>query len=64
MQHHRDIGHDWNLSPEQIWKLNDWIEANELLVQCLKLAVVSDRKGIAAGLLLPPKATTDADSSG
>jgi hypothetical protein len=30
------------------------LEANELLVRCLELALVKDRAGIMAQMLLPP----------
>jgi predicted NACHT family NTPase len=51
MQKHRDIGHEWNLTEEQINCLERYFQANLLLVKCLKLAVVSDREGIERSLL-------------
>lgn len=54
MRQERDLGHDWQLTATQVDKLNAYFAANELLVQCLKLAVVSDRQAILDGLLLPP----------
>ena len=43
------------ISIEQWENLDIYFTANERLVQCLDLATVSDRTGIKAGLLLPPK---------
>lgn len=51
----RALGHPWSLRPEDIDKLKDYFYANELLVQCLKVATVSDRQAILNGLLLPPR---------
>ncbi len=51
MQKHRDIGHEWNFTEEQIACLKDYFDANLLLVKCLDLAVVSDREGIKNSLL-------------
>lgn len=53
-QMHRDVGHDWNFNDEQINKSNFYFIANGLLVKCLKLAVVSDRKTIKNSLMSPP----------
>lgn len=47
----RDIGREWDVDYRQV---ANYLEANQLLVDCLQLAVVSDRAGIEAGLLLPP----------
>jgi hypothetical protein len=52
MQRHGNIGHKWNLTEEQTGKLASYLEANELLVECLKLAMVSDRKAIEDRVLL------------
>ncbi len=49
-----DLVHDWQFTDDQIDKLNNYFYANELLVQCLNVAVVSDRQAILAGLLAPP----------
>ncbi len=54
MQTHRDIGHEWHLSAEQIKRLNTYLQANLMLVECLNLAYVSDREAIENKLLLPP----------
>lgn len=51
---HRDIGHRWDLTEGQIERLAQYFEANRLLVECLELAYVKDRRAIEDGLLLPP----------
>jgi hypothetical protein len=51
----RALGHPWSLQPEDIDKLKDYFYANDLLVQCLKVATVSDRQAILNKLLLPPR---------
>ncbi|MFZ4663894.1 MAG: NACHT domain-containing protein [Caldilineaceae bacterium] len=51
----RDLGREWAFSDGEINKFNDYLYANELLVQCLKVAAVSDRQAILHGLLLPPQ---------
>lgn len=56
MQQHRDMGHAWNLSEEQVQRFADYVDANRLLLECLQLGYVSDREGIKRGLLLPPGA--------
>ncbi len=53
---YRDIGHDRDFSPAQVTEFHFYILANELLVQCLKLAIVPNRREIEASLLLPPGA--------
>lgn len=50
----RDLGSEWNLNSKTNTKLNDYFYANELLVQCLKVAAVSDRQAVLNSLLLPP----------
>ncbi len=50
----RDLGHEWSFTDEEINKLGTYFSANELLVQCMKSAVVSDRQSVLLGLLLPP----------
>jgi hypothetical protein len=50
----RDIGHDWKFSEEQAERLAEYSEANRLLLECLKVAYVSDRGAIEDSLLLPP----------
>jgi hypothetical protein len=51
----RDLVHEWNFRQNDLDKLNSYFYANELLVQCLKVAVVSDRQAVLNGLLLPPQ---------
>ncbi len=51
----RDLIHDWQFTLKSVEQLNAYFYANELLVQCLNVAVVSDRQAILAGLLAPPK---------
>jgi hypothetical protein len=51
MQTQRDIGHKWNLTGAELQHLKRYFQANLLLVECLKLAVVSDREGIERSLL-------------
>jgi len=51
----RSLGREWDFTDEAIRKLNDYFYANELLVECLKVAAVSDRQAILHGLLLPPQ---------
>lgn len=43
------------LSGEDWVVLNDYLSANQLLLECLGQAVVSDRRGIEDRLLLVPK---------
>jgi hypothetical protein len=45
---------DKDLQEEQWDRLTEYLEANELLVRCLELALVKDRAGIMAQMLLPP----------
>jgi len=54
MQQERNIGYEWNLNRRQIETLNKYLRANVLMVECLKLAAVSDRKAIEDSVLLPP----------
>ena len=49
----RNLGHKWTLNDEEDNKFNAYLYANELLLQCLKVAAVSDRQAILHGLLLP-----------
>jgi len=49
MQRHRNIGYEWNLTGR---KLESYLEANILLVECLELAMVSDRQAIEDRVLL------------
>lgn len=52
MQQHQDIGYDWNLTEKQTGKLASYFEANHLLIECLGLAMVSNRKAIEDKILL------------
>lgn len=52
----RDLIYEQQFTDEEIEKLNAYFTANELLVQCLNVAVVPDREAILAGLLAPPAA--------
>jgi hypothetical protein len=51
MQTQRNIGYEWDLTEKQHENLARYFESNRLLVECLKLAVVSDREGIEGSLL-------------
>jgi hypothetical protein len=51
---HRIISHGWEFAPVQTRHLADYYGANHLLLQCLDLAVVSNRQAIEDSLLLPP----------
>ncbi|MDF0553958.1 NACHT domain-containing NTPase [Kamptonema sp. UHCC 0994] len=53
---HRNIGHEWEFSENQIELLQNYYDANELLVDCLKSScIISDkvRQEIQDTLLLP-----------
>jgi hypothetical protein len=51
MREHRDLVPNWRLEQTQIDQLTEYFQANELFVQCLKLAVVKDRQSILNSLL-------------
>ena len=51
----RELEHEWNFHHEDVAKLDNYFYANELLVQCLKVAAVADRQAVLQGLLRPPK---------
>ena len=56
MVQHRNIGHDWQFSPEQNDLLNQYYNANKLLVDCLNSDCYVSREvrqEIETGLLLP-----------
>lgn len=59
MIEHSNIGHDWNLTLEQIQTLNNYLRANQLLLQCLEVAYVTNREAIKDRLLLPPAPQTE-----
>ena len=52
---HRNIGHDWQFTKEQIKLLNQYYEANLLLVECINRSDISEqvREEIESTLLLP-----------
>ncbi len=54
MIEHRAIGYDWHFGKEQARCLERYFYTAELLVQCLNLAIVTDRGAIEDRLLLPP----------
>lgn len=54
IQIYRNIGHKLTITEGQSEKLTNYFRANHLLIECLKLAVVTDRNLIEDGLLLPP----------
>jgi len=54
MIEHRDIGHDWRFTDEQVTRLANYFYAVNLLVECLDLGHVSNRAAIENRLLLPP----------
>lgn len=54
----RDFDFTRQISNEQVRNLNTYFNANELLVQCLKLAVVSDRHAVMRDLLKPPSSSS------
>jgi hypothetical protein len=51
---HHDLWHEWKLSNEQVELLEQYLQANLLFVECLKLAYVPDRAAIENQILLPP----------
>ena len=57
MLEHRNIGHDWQFSKEQKQLLQQYYDANKLLVDCLNLPDIyvspNVREEIEATLLLP-----------
>ncbi len=54
IQRERNIGHEWNLTEEQKKTMDTYLRANLFMLECLKLAAVSDRKAIEDSVLLPP----------
>jgi hypothetical protein len=59
MLQQRDLARQWKFSDEQSERLERYFAANELLVQCLKVATVTDRQAILNGLLEPPVPRTE-----
>lgn len=62
--HSRNIGHEWQFTKEQEQKLQQYYDANKLLVDCLKSGNVSDflRQEIEDSLLLPITRTSTSGS--
>lgn len=54
-----DIRYLCGLDSQQTKKLVDYLYEIELIIQCLKLAAISDRRSIEDSLLLPPQTTLD-----
>lgn len=50
----REFEPEWKISIEQIKILNHYFAANELSLQCLKVATVTNRQAILNGILEPP----------
>ncbi|EIJ43632.1 putative NTPase (NACHT family) [Beggiatoa alba B18LD] len=59
MQETRNIGHQWQFTAEQEQKLEKYLQAHLLLVDCLSLATVTDREAIENHLLLLPETNID-----
>ena len=54
LRQNRNLRLEWDLSWEDYNQLDAYLRANRLLVECLQLAVVTDRQAIEDRLLLPP----------
>lgn len=50
----QELDREWVFSNEQSERLNRYFAANELLIQCLKVATVTDRQMLIKGVLEPP----------
>ncbi len=48
---HRDMGHAWELNREQGWRVRQYLDYTQLLLDYLKVAYVSDREGILGRVL-------------
>ncbi|MCL4295993.1 MAG: NACHT domain-containing protein [Anaerolineae bacterium] len=46
-----DIGHNWVLTDRKAERMTEYVQANLLLAECLKVAYVSDRKRVENSLL-------------
>jgi pyrimidine deaminase RibD-like protein len=53
VQQQRDIGHDWRLTARQVELVQQILQANILVYDCLRHAAVEDRRAIADMLLSP-----------
>ncbi|HEX8139887.1 MAG TPA: NACHT domain-containing protein [Pyrinomonadaceae bacterium] len=53
---HRDIGHEWDFTDSQDARLADYLNATDLLRDCLKLAVMppEEKRAVLESLYLPP----------
>ena len=53
----RNIGHDWQFTKDQVELLNQYYEANLILVECMNPSNVSEqvREEIESTMLLPSK---------
>ena len=49
---HHDIGHRWELSYEQSKRAVQYLQGNQLLLECLEVAYVDDREGVLAKVLI------------
>lgn len=54
LRNKHSFGHEWGYISQNDDKLSAYFYTNELLIQCLKLCVVSNRQIILQQLLLPP----------
>jgi hypothetical protein len=54
LQTQRNIGKQWSFTYQQNELMAKYFSANSLLLDCLKLATVSDREAIKNSLFLPP----------
>jgi len=64
---HRNIQHHWHFSPQQQQVLQQYYDANQLLIDCLNSnCEVTDivRQEIEAGLLLPGKELSEREWQG
>ncbi|NUM47473.1 MAG: NACHT domain-containing protein [Anaerolineales bacterium] len=48
---HRDMGHEWELNKEQTTRVDQYLKATHLLLDCLEVATVNDRQGILDRIL-------------
>jgi hypothetical protein len=61
---HRNVGHTWDFSEKQVKRLIDYFGSNLLLLDCLDLAIVTNRQAMEDTLLLPPGQWTEANILG
>jgi len=54
LQSQCDMGNQWSFTDTQMCLLFNYFDTNKLLLDCLKLATVSDREAIKNSLFLPP----------